>query len=409
MTTMARVQFVNKYIGDLRSQTGYYIGYIPNVYADQATADNFYNIIENDDEIVRCSHALALMSSGQRIKIKTKNELITKIIIEMINEIGDFLHARKSLLEKGMVYGLGIQKKNYTKVRFPELTAGLIWNCPTSLQEVDRRRLRIERDEQDKNIQYWTIWHPQYDQHIILEDLAENPFAPYSLQDYIWYIHSYEELSPYFKGFGDTLYMLCYIKRKVLQYWADLCESWAKPFVTILTDTVKAGYDAVMGGGFLSQAAKIDKIISEFEKVRAKHIYVGDKSDELKIHENGSIGSNILENLITYCDKKIQLLFFGTELATGTGGSSGGSYALGSVRKQVTDCIVLYNRLRLAETIRLDLIYDFLVRNKKNLDSLATPLPRKGTIQVEIISDSEEEEKKQQQGNKEYGNRSVQK
>jgi hypothetical protein len=91
----ARIQFIPNYVSDLRQKTGYYIGYIPNAYADQPTQDNFYEVLRKDPEIQRCSHLMSLMAAGERIKVKTEDEKLSKIIAFLIgfNGIILVLHA----------------------------------------------------------------------------------------------------------------------------------------------------------------------------------------------------------------------------------------------------------------------------------------------------------------------------
>lgn len=394
---LARIQFISNYIGDLRAQTGYYIGYIPNAYADQPSADNFYDVISKDATIKRCSHLLSLMAAGERIRIKHKNPMIVTLVKNMLRGIHDFLHARKSLIEKGTVFGLGIQQKYFRVAEWDDFPY-LKWYTPFRLCEVDRRRLRIERDKDDRNKQYWTIYSPRYDQYQVIDDRNNNPNASLAVQDYMWYVHEYEEMSPYFQGFGDILYSLAYIKSNAWQYWADLCESWSKPFLLGKIDVLKATYDAVAGAGLDSVDTRKEKLITEMQKWRARHCAIVDKNDELTWNEHGSAGSNIIQQLIEECNKQIQLLFFGTELSTGSGDGRG-SYALGAVHKEASDTIITYNRTRLAETIQLDLVHDFLWRNRANLKAIGIKLPNPFDVELEITVDSEEAEQKQQAQN----------
>jgi len=53
--------------------------------------------------------------------------------------------------------------------------------------------------------------------------------------------------------------------------------------------------------------------------------------DKLEVHEAGSIGNNILQQLLEYVDSKIQLLILGAELTTIA--PSVGSYALGQIHR----------------------------------------------------------------------------
>lgn len=400
----ARMQFVSNYIGDLRSQIGLYIGYIPNEYADQPSADNFYTTIEMDKEIARCSHLLSLMAAGERIKIKHDNKILTRLVSNAFREINDFLHARKSLIEKSVVFGLGIQKKHYETVEWEDFP-GMRWQVCTEMKEVDRRRLRIERDTNARNKQYWTIWQPQFDAYQVIEDRAENPNAPLALQDYAFLYHTTEELYPYFRGFGDVLYDLAAIKTNCMTYWGNLAESWSQPFLTIFANLMKGSFNASSGTGFPTENERKNAILEESKKWRARHVAIfGDSSEKLEWNEHGNSGSNIIRELVEYCDKKIQLIFCGTELSTGAGGGQG-SYALGAVHKQEFDTIIQYNRSRLCEVLAVDIAYDFLLRNRWNLYELGIRLPRPRDVEIAITVDAEEQQQQQAQGDKQGGMR----
>lgn len=392
MATAAKIQIIPGYVSTLRQRTGYYIGYIPNTYADQATADGYYEVIRKDVEIARCMHLLSLMAAGERIRVEAE-EPYKKLSLFALSNIDDFVHARKSLIEKGTLFGLGIQRKYYGY----ETEFGQKWQVIKGIQEVDRRRLRIERDTEDRNELYWTIWCPRRDKYIIIEERGKNPLAGpgCAVEDYVWYIHSYEELSPYFEGFGDTLYTLSYISTKALQYWADLSESWAKPFLIAMVDLASAAVNANLGAGFVSATQRAKDLISTFEKARARHMVVIDKTDEVRFHEHGTTGNNIIEGLIQYCDKKKQLMILGSELSTTSGGI--GSYKLGAVHKEQTDTIVLYHRYRLAEILFRDIVQDFFFRNQASLRRIGLRIPRKNEVKIKIEVEFEELEKEQAQ------------
>ena len=97
MVTLARLQHVEPYISDLRSQIGYYTGWIPGTSADAATADDFYEIIRKDMEVKRCSNLLSLMSAGEVVQVFHPCPRIQTLANLAIANIREFLHARKSL------------------------------------------------------------------------------------------------------------------------------------------------------------------------------------------------------------------------------------------------------------------------------------------------------------------------
>lgn len=394
----ARYQIIPAYIGALRSKTGYYLGYVPNEYADQVTADNAYDMLKNDISINHPLHIHACMAGGEQWEIEAK--IPYKFILEkMLARIFDFVHARKSLIENGMLFGLGVQRKYYDKFKISECP-GIEWIGISSIKEVDRRRLRLERNEDSgqfgvyRNEMYWTIWSPMGDQYICLEDRHDNPAASDGggLQDYIWYYHEQEEQSPYFRGLGQVLYPYAYIHKCGLQYWADLCESWSKPFIAIFTDLTKGTINALLSGDIKTAEEKARILLETCEGIRARHTAVLDKGDTFEVKEHGSTGNNIIKDLMDYCDDKIKLLFLGAELTTGTG-SGVGSYALGNVHRQQTETLIMYSRSRLQEVLLRDIIYDLLYRNRINFYRLGFAAPEIGDIKFRIYTEAEEQKK----------------
>lgn len=383
MVVLARTQIIPTYVSTLRQVLGYYIGYINNVTAD--SAENWYEMIKNDTAVAHAMHFLSLVVAGEKVEIKTKDKILRKIIDFGLSEIKDFVHVRKSLTYSSVLFGLGVMEKQWKKMYW----LGLEWYVPCDIREVDRRRLRLEQYPDDKTRYYWTVWSPKYNAYVILEDRKTTPDAEYCVQDYIWFIHEYEEMLPYFRGFGEILFPLCYMKSKVVQYWADLCESWAKPFLTVMIDAAKASFNAALGAGLSTAQERINEIFDAFEKARARHMVVMDSSDKMEYHERGSAGNNIIKDLLAYLDEKIQLLILGAQLTTQTDGS--GSYALGQIHRGATQSIIQYNRIRLCETLVQELVMDFLWRNRLNLFVAGVEkFPKLHDIKLQIQVESEE-------------------
>lgn len=393
----ARYQHVNSYVSDLRSLTGYYTGWIDQQYADSPSSDpdNAFNTIMNDPSVYHAMNLLSLWAAGEYVEVSVKNnEVLTQMLNRAIGYVQDFSHARKSLSFGGILFGLGVQKKYFQEVVFPE-APGLRWQVPVAIREVDRRRMRIERDPENKNNTKWCIWSPVTDNFVYLKDRAEFPDyqAGYTLQDFVWYVGDYEETYPFGRGLGEVLYPLCSIKKYCQQYWADLAESWSKPFLVMMVDSVKASIDASLGSGLPTSARRVQDLLRAMESSRARHSMVLDKSDELRALEQGSIGTNILSELMTYLDKKINLAILATELVTESGGGQG-SYAMAQIHRGSTQSVVMYHRNRLEEIIKRDIMQDFFIRNRKNLTALGWKVPERHEISVEIKVRSEEQKDK---------------
>lgn len=260
--------------------------------------------------------------------------------------------------------------------------------------------MRLERKGDQREELYWTIWNPVVDQYIRLFDRSENPDAPDGdgLQDYIWYFHEREELNPYFRGIGAILYPLVYIKSKLVQYWADLSESWSKPFIIAAMDLARGSISAALGGDIKTASERITQWLDVLQNARSRHAIVADKNDEITFFEHGSTGNNILQQFIDYIDNKITLLLLGAELTTGTGEGTG-SYALGNVHRQQTETLIMYSRNRIQETLEHELLRDLIFRNRMNFYRLGFDVPESGDLKLELVVDAEEQKKAAMQQN----------
>lgn len=383
MTTRARIQHIPSYVQHLRSVTGYYIGYVPNRYADLATQENFYEYIMNDPAVYANMNLLSLWVAGEEMSIEIRggNPEVQAILETAMTRVSDLHHARKSLLYNGVLLGLGIMRKYWQK---EVMTSGRVWDFCVDLKEVDRRRLRIERDQHDKTIQYWTIYSPKVDQYIILEDRSELPDVEdgAAVQDYIWFWHEHQEDEAYGKGIANVLYPLVYIKQNLTQYWADACEHHYKPWLTAVLDTMVGAIDASLGAGMATYAERVTSYLEILENMRARHCAVFPKGDEIRFMEGGTTGENIIEKYLQYIDSKIQLAIMGAELTTMA--PSVGSYALGQLHHGATQSIIQYNRLRLGEAFVRDILWEFIIRNEHNFREMGLEIPKIQDIKFTI-------------------------
>lgn len=385
----ARMQHISKYVTDLRHITGYYSGWVSETNND---LEQYCQILQNDAAIKHAMHLLALMSAGDTWAIEGPSVVFNMVAKKAFNSIERFAHVRKSLVEKSVLFGLAVQKKVWGKKVFREY-GNLSWDVPIRLKEVDRRRMRIEREysTKDRNKVYMTVWSPKYDQYVILEDKRYIPDAEFALQDYLWMWHEFEELSPMYRGLGECLYTLAYIKQHALQYWADLAEHFGTPFIVASIDAAKAAYNMAVnsGGGAQNFQAIVDRWLDILENMKSRHVAVKPDHDALDIHEAGTMGNNILKELIDYVDDKIQLLILGSELVTQT--SDVGSYATAKIHQGATTCLVVYSRNNVNELLSRDLLYDFYLRNRMNFCSLGLRLFPEGTA-LRIGSTREDKE-----------------
>lgn len=352
----------NPYIQSLRDRNSIYIDYVPTEYADKATFENNTNLVAKDISVYSGLNTMALQTAGDLIQVTCKNKDLENILQYQLRLIKGFTRGRKSLIHNGLLYGLSLQMKKYREKVIPG--TGLSWECIDSLQEVDRRRLRIEKNANTNYELYWTIWSPKHDAYIILENKNINPRASdeFSTQGYIWFIFEYDEESPYFYGLINIVYDLIVIRNDILQYWHALCEFWGEPTILAFLDETKAAIDNPIGSAHITIAERKAALIKAIQNMKKSKILVVDKGEQIKYAEHGSTGTNVLKEFIEYIDNKIQLLFLGAELTTKSGKS--GSYALGAIHKEMTTGQIDYNRTLLCDTLKRDIIQDLIVRNQ---------------------------------------------
>ncbi len=395
MAIDARIQYIPNYVQQLRSDIGYYIGYIPNYYADQPTQENFYDAIINDEAIYHAMNLLSLMAAGEYVDVEVAQGFdpqVGKILTAALGCIDDGLRIRRSLVYESVLMGLGVQRKYWRKDTLNGVPG--LWEIPDRVKEVDRRRLRIEIEKGDGNEYtnfFWTLWCPKIDRYIVLEDRSKNPnIQPgAAVQDYIWHWNEFDESSPYGRGIGNILYPLIYIKKKLKQYWADLCETWFRPWLVAMIDQMRGAIDAELGNGLNSIASRMQEWLDLLENMRARHVAVHTQGDELRVIENGSTGENIIQSFIDWIDKKVQLVILAAELTTTA--PSVGSYAMGQLHRGATQTVVQFHRLRLANTLVRELLSDFIIRNRGNFLSMGLKIPRPRNIIVKIKVEVEEQ------------------
>jgi hypothetical protein len=391
----ARIQYNSRYVTDLRSQIGYYIGYIPEYVSD---VEDFYEILEHDVEFRHVIELRSIMIAGESYEISGTDSRLNQIVAKALKRIKRFTVARKVLAEKSATYGLAVMKKKWKKEQWPEYP-GLTWEVPVEIEEVDRRRMRIERDTEDKNKLYWTVWCPKTDQYMIIADRNEDPGATLAMQDFVWMTHEHEENAAYggYKGVGEVIYRLAYIKHKTIQYWADLAEHWGQPVVTAAINAAQAAFNAAsQTGGAVKDA---DEVIANWldllKNMVARKCFVYPDTDKFEVHEAGSTGNNLLRELIEYIDLKYQLLILGCELVTIA--PSVGSYAATQSQKGIYDYIVNFYRANVDECIETDIIYDFFCRNRLNFLQLGIKWPGPDGLNFRSVAKQEEQQAQQQQ------------
>lgn len=385
-------QHVSAYVSTWRQITGYYLNYVPNEYADQVTADQSYEILQNDESIFHALDLLSLDASGDFLEVRCRDKTLEFILNTGLSHINDFTHSRKSLAYGSTLFGLGLQKKVWDTFELEEFP-GVTFEFPIELKEVDRRRLRIERPSNDfgRERQYWTIYSQKYDQYVKIKSRAEFPQYECCLEDFVWCYWEFEETNPYFRGVGQVLFRLAYIRSKIVPYWAQIMENWGQPIVIAMVNSMKGAFDAAgLGAGFSDASSRIDKLIDKWEMMKARNMFVADKNgDQVTVHEHGNQGTNMILEFLDYADGKIQNILLGADLVSGAG-SGRGSYALGEMHEGKFGLKSKYLSKRISSAYKNYLVYDMIYRNRSVLTSLGIKIPSKQELSVSTVSEKKQ-------------------
>lgn len=383
----AQIQFYDEYVQDLKYAIGYYTSWVPREFSDLVSESDGYEMLKNDEKVRQSMTQLALFAAGEKTRIICEDERIQVLAGKFLSNIERYNHAKKSAVFQSTLFGLSLQKIEWEKRRFRNIPGE--WVVPKKIVECDKRRLRIERSNENRNHKYWTIWDDKSDEYLVMVDRNDYPnYQGPRTQDYLWVWYEQEEMEPYYRGLSHVLFRMVYTKSFILQYWHELCETCSKPWIHVEADSSKGGFDDSPAFGMDNWQTRVENIVNELGKHKARHILVTDKdADKLTIHENGSIGANILEQYLRYADEMIVRNIMGEEIV---GHKAAGSFNLATIKREAIDAFVVDARYSIQEAHERQLLQECFWRNRKNLAVLGIPFPEPGEVKVEFYIESEE-------------------
>lgn len=382
-------QGIEDYIIDLRQNLRYYTPWISQHDADTVTKDNAWEMIINDTKLASCLDLLATWSAGEYYHISTGDPRVDEVVRRGLSCISDFTHARKQIIYDAIIYGLGLQKIQWDKAHWRDYP-GLTWEVPVALLEVNRQRLRIERDINDRRLKWWNIWTEEHNEYVKIKNRRDCPLYEGPLeQDYVWFFWERNEMNPYYRGSGEVLYKLIYIKDKVIKYWADLCERYSQPIAAFMINTNKGSFDDDAINGHKSFVQRTNELIDLYTKMAQGPAWILDKNSEaVQFHEHGSSGSRIIQEFVEYADLQINNNILGGELTSDAG--SGHSYAMGQIHRGNAQSKVMYNRTRSQERYQDNLMCEFMWRNRANFSALGLTIPERYNVKIKFSVEEEE-------------------
>lgn len=393
-TKLAKIQYYDTYVQELKFATAYYNNWIPQEYSSLLTQSEAYDLLKNDEKVRETLNLLSLFASGEKARIdvyryvdSNAKEVYKRVAEKCLNNISRFNHARKSAVFQSHLFGLSIQEVEWECKQIAGLPG--VWEIPKKITEIDKRRFRLERHTEDKKNAYWTMWREEEDAYVVLMDREEYPnyLGPH-MQDFLWCWYEEDKLEPYYRGLSHVLFRMAYTKSQMFQYWHELAEGWSKPWIHVESDLEKGAFDADLGTGFQGQADRQAEIIEQVAKHRARHVLVSDKNSErITVHEGGSIGTNIMLQYIDYADLRIEKNILGESLDSQNGG---GSFNAGTLKREAQDALIVDARSTIEELHSTDLLGEVWYRNRANLAALGVPIPDTGDVKIRYYIESEE-------------------
>lgn len=230
------------------------------------------------------------------------------------------------------------------------------WWFPVRIEDMDKRMYRIVPKNDGETIHaHWERW-----------DVAKQEFLPESVHDAAQTIkHVYQDDQAtlgYGRALREAIGWWWYAKEHVFQESLQAVERFAQG---VLTAKVDGARDASTG---LPNNELIESWSEVLEDLRARHVLVYDKSDEVEMVTQDGTGWELLRDMRSELKSAIFTLVLGANLTTAA--NEGGSYALAEVQENSTEALVQFDRETLEETLTDDLMGCIWWKNHANMVEL---------------------------------------
>lgn len=227
------------------------------------------------------------------------------------------------------------------------------WLVPFRLEDMDKRMYRIVPKNDGKTIQaHWQRWN-----------VAKSDWEDESVLDAVRTIrHVYQDDQGslgHGRGLREALGWIWYTKTHVMQETVQAVEKYAQGTMHLKMDMTR---DAETGK---VNEVLVQEALDMLEDMRARHVIVTDKSDDLEIIGGNAEGWQLLDVMEQKLATKATVLILGSNLPTTA--DKGGSFALGKVQQDSTTELVGFDREILEETYTDDLLGCVWFENHANL------------------------------------------
>lgn len=264
------------------------------------------------------------------------------VMEEIFHEIDDFDTARLKLAEADF------SGSAYAKIMGRRLWRSfggarpMMWWVPTSLIDVDRRRVQLTLDKKDKQNPKWGIK--------IANPFDGGKWDVIPEEKRIWLVeHVYDDVEislGYGRGLIDSLYHYVFAKAKIFVEAVQAVERWGQGRTILYIDPNRAGGPSVDNQTLLNDSVAL------FNKTMARHtgaLLLGDKAEML----NGpGEGWQLIDKMLTRIDGGIARAVLGSVMPSGgDSGDSGGSYARAKVEQDSSETLLAFSQHSLCATI----------------------------------------------------------
>lgn len=330
---------------------------------------------ETEEKMLRdpdIAHAVGyrrhLIAGRQWAMVPRRASPRSPVAVSIATELVEFIHhftAARFALARAFFSGSRYARIHGTAKR---LTIGdgrvRTWWVPTRIEDMDKRLYRIVPDVHGEEVcAHWERW-----------SIEQQKFLPLTVDEALRTIkHVYNDEQGslgYGSALREALGWVWYAKTNVAQESLTAVERYAGG---ILAAKINGARDANTG---LPNEELIAAWQETLEKLRARHVLVFDKEDEVEVIQGNVAGSAVLDNMRAELRSTIFTLVLGANLTTSA--DKGGSFALADVQENSTEALVQYDREALEESLTDDLLGCLWSKNWRNLCELdlAQEMPR---------------------------------
>ena len=230
------------------------------------------------------------------------------------------------------------------------------WWVPTRLEDIDKRMYRIvpHNDEGDLSAHWerWNVGEATY-------DIETKRDALHTIK----HVYQDDEASlGYGSALREALGWCWYAKEHVFQESLAAVEKFAQGQLMAKIDGAR---DADTG---LPNTELIAEWTNVLEDLRARHVLVFDKSDDVELLTGGGEGWQMMADVRAELRTMVHTLVMGANLPTSA--TDGGSFALAEVQENSTEALIQFDRETLQETLTKSLLGCLWSRNYPNLVEL---------------------------------------